>query len=253
MRLCGMAGCPCSFMQSYTIHVSVALCVTRHVCAGDLLPLELCQGFTLELAPPAKPVSSAAAAAAGCEAAPELAGRSTPGNASSPTAEAPVLNRGTPGLAREPSDPGGSLYPAGAPSLLGEFYVAAQGRAAAIVGATRRYGLTPEMSLAECGREVDPDDSEAAAAASKLQAEAAMLWPTAADWQVGVGYSQACVLCSAKSFMFCTLCLLTQVLTCSHSQNKVAAHQQSHRRPQARPPPLLKHKLGWGQAPATSE
>lgn len=75
--------------------------------------------------------------------------------------------------------------PAGAPSLLGEFYIAAQGRAAAVVGATRRYGLTPESSLADCGREVDPGDGDAAAAARALQAEAAALWLAAADWQVG--------------------------------------------------------------------
>ena len=93
------------------------------------------------------------------------------------------MDGAAPGHPREPA--GGSLYPAGAPSLLGEFYVAAQGRAAAVVGATRRYGLTSEASLADCGREVDLGDCEAAAAARTLQAEAAALWPAAADWQVG--------------------------------------------------------------------
>ncbi|KAK9833582.1 hypothetical protein WJX81_008540 [Elliptochloris bilobata] len=105
-----------------------------------LLPLELCQGFTLELAPPS--------------------GRA-----------AHTL-------------PGGTLYPAGAPSLLGEFYVAAQGRSTAVVGATRRYGLTPLASLAECGKAVDWTRGEAAAAACELQREAAALWPAAASWQV---------------------------------------------------------------------
>ena len=57
-----------------------------------------------------------------------------------------------------------------------------------MVGATRRYGLTPEASLADCGRAVDPNDGEAAAAARALQAEAAALWPAAAAWQVCLGF-----------------------------------------------------------------
>ena len=162
-------------------------CVSqRGCCAGGLLPLELCQGYTLELAPPAEPPATAASAPIGCKPPPEVTARSTQGSASSPAARAPAADDAAPGHPREPA--GGSLYPAGAPSLLGEFYVAAQGRAAAVVGATRRYGLTPEASLADCGREVNPKDGNAAAGARALKAEAAALWPAAATWQVCLGF-----------------------------------------------------------------
>ena len=146
--------------------------------------------------PAAELHAAAAMASAGNDAATRSAGRLKRGRSTSPTAGAPAMDEGTPDLAGEPLDPaGGSLYPAGAPSLLGEFYLAAQGRAAAVVGATRRYGLTLEASLADCGTEVGPGDGEAAAAARELQAEAAALWPAAANWQVGVQSTHAHVSC----------------------------------------------------------
>ncbi|EIE18262.1 FAD dependent oxidoreductase [Coccomyxa subellipsoidea C-169] len=119
---------------------------------GDKLPMELCQGYTLDLAPPR-----------------------------ADTASVPV----------EASTPGGSAAVDGCstydgPSLLGSTYLAAQWRCHLVVGATKRYGLSSQQALEECGRAVsDPD--EVTAAAAELVPRAAGAWPPAARWEmVGV-------------------------------------------------------------------
>lgn len=54
-----------------------------------------------------------------------------------------------------------------------------QGGSHLVVGATKRYGLTGEQALQECGRAVESPDKTAAAAA-ELVPRAAAIWPPAA-------------------------------------------------------------------------
>ncbi|KAG2436276.1 hypothetical protein HXX76_006587 [Chlamydomonas incerta] len=77
------------------------------------LPLQLCQGLTLVMSPPAGGGDDAAG--------------------------------------RDGAVPSGG-YPAGAPSLLGQPYLAAQGRRQLVVGATKAYGWSPDQALAACCR-----------------------------------------------------------------------------------------------------
>ncbi len=164
--------------------------------AGGLLPLDLCQGYTLELAAAPGPAAAAEPAA-------QPAGAQASAGGVQPVSQAGAGATGAGGAGVNPAGaypagaypagayPAGAFpadaYPAGAPSVLGEVYYAAQGRGALVVGATRRYGLSPEAALAECGRRVDARSEEAVAAAQALQPPAAALWPPAAAWQVRGG------------------------------------------------------------------
>jgi hypothetical protein len=92
------------------------------------LPLDNCQGYTLDVAPPR---GGAAAAAPGAAAAADAFG-----GAAASAAEA-------------------AAYPTAAPSLLGSPYIASQGGALLVVGATKAHGWGGDACLAECGRAVD--------------------------------------------------------------------------------------------------
>jgi len=157
--------------------------------AGGLLPLELCQGYTLELAAAPRVAGGAEPAAELRACAADVAGARVGAGGAQLAGQA---GAGAPGAGGGAGAHPAGAYPAGAPSMLGEVYYAAQGRGALVVGATRRYGLSPEAALAECGRRVDARSGEAAAAARALQPPAAALWPPAAAWQVRGGALGAC-------------------------------------------------------------
>lgn len=74
-------------------------------------------------------------------------------------------------------------WPEGAPSLLGPTYLAARGCREVVVGATKRYGLTPQQALQECGRVVE-DWTSRNAAKRGLLPKAAQLWEPLRGWQV---------------------------------------------------------------------
>jgi glycine/D-amino acid oxidase-like deaminating enzyme len=103
------------------------------------LPLDNCQGYTLDLAPPAE-LTAGDDAASGQQAAAAAAAF------------------------------GGVVqFPAGAPSLLGTPYIASQAGQLLVVGATKSHGWSGPRALAECGRVIDAaayqrDMAEAAAA-----------------------------------------------------------------------------------------
>jgi hypothetical protein len=159
---------------------------------GEQLPLKLCQGYTLDMVPPAA-TAAAAAVASGCSSRPSTAGAAA-------TAAA--------------------AYPASGPSLLGTPYVASQGGQVLVIGATKQYNCTSQQALAELGRTIDPGvlsaqqqlqpagsksdaagslsqrdcgaaaaggekAAEVAAAAAELVAGAAAVWPAAGGWSVG--------------------------------------------------------------------
>ena len=75
-------------------------------------------------------------------------------------------------------------WPEGGPSLLGPTYLAARGCREVVVGATKRYGLTPQEALQECGRVVE-DWTSCNAAKRGLLPKAAQLWEPLRGWQVG--------------------------------------------------------------------
>eukprot|EP00891_Asterochloris_glomerata_P002033 jgi/Astpho2/2033/Aster-x0499 len=74
-------------------------------------------------------------------------------------------------------------WPEGAPSLLGPTYLAARGCREVVVGATKRYGLTPQQALQECRRVVE-DWTSRNAAKRGLLPKAAQLWEPLRGWQV---------------------------------------------------------------------
>eukprot|EP00198_Chlamydomonas_reinhardtii_P010373 XP_001699710.1 FAD-dependent oxidoreductase [Chlamydomonas reinhardtii] len=90
---------------------------------------------------------------------------------------------------------GSSEYPAGAPSLLGQPYLAAQSRQRLVVGATKAYGWSADQALAACCRseyaEAHDDRVPAAAGApaereavEALRAAACGVWRPLSDWQL---------------------------------------------------------------------
>ena len=84
-------------------------------------------------------------------------------------------------------------WPEGAPSLLGPTYLAARGCREVVVGATKRYGLTPQQALQECGRPV-ADWASRNAAKRGLLPKAAQLWEPLRGWQVRPQCT-ACIQC----------------------------------------------------------
>eukprot|EP00887_Chlorella_sp_A99_P005223 scaffold1.g5223.t1 len=133
--------------------------------AGGLLPLELCQGYTLHMQPPGDSTDSSSS------------------NSSSSSSGSSSVN-GTIGTggAGGSSAPGG--YPPGAPSLLGSPYISAHGSRSLVVGATKRYGLTPAEALAQCAQPAVGAPAERAAAEAALLPPAAQLWPPLGAWRV---------------------------------------------------------------------
>ncbi|GFR45839.1 hypothetical protein Agub_g7205, partial [Astrephomene gubernaculifera] len=140
------------------------------------LPLQLCQGLTLVMAPPAPPPPAATTPPA-----PPLR------DMVSPTA-APA----------DPAPPAAPSYPPGRPSLLGQPYLAAQGPGRLVVGATKQYGWTAEAALEACGRseyaEVTHGSAGMAAAAAEgekaeeevdaLLRAACEVWEPLRGWQL---------------------------------------------------------------------
>ncbi|KAG2449227.1 hypothetical protein HYH02_005973 [Chlamydomonas schloesseri] len=127
------------------------------------LPLQLCQGLTLVMAPPGGGVRDAAGS-------------------------------GTTGPGADDSGCGAG-YPATAPSLLGQPYLAAQSRHRLVVGATKAYGWSAEQALAACGRSEYAEARgggdvpvagglEAQQAVEALRAAACGVWRPLSDWQV---------------------------------------------------------------------
>jgi glycine/D-amino acid oxidase-like deaminating enzyme len=137
-----------------------AIVVAAGAAAGSIaelqgvLPLELCHGHSLDMQPSSHDSSSGGS---------HGSGSGEPGSSG--------------GVA-------GGGYPEGGPSLLGSPYIAAHGSGSLVVGATKRYGVTPEEALQQCGAAVVVDAGEAAAAADALLPAAAALWPPLAGWRV---------------------------------------------------------------------
>lgn len=128
------------------------------------LPLDLCHGYSLDMRPPASG-STGSSDASGSSA-------SCSGGA------------GSSRVASGSSGSSGQGYPPGAPSLLGSPYIAAHGSVSLVVGATKRYGLTPGDAFAQLSHPLVRDAGEAAEAAAALLPLAAQLWPPLAGWQV---------------------------------------------------------------------
>jgi glycine/D-amino acid oxidase-like deaminating enzyme len=92
------------------------------------LPLDLCQGYTLDLTPP----GSGSSGSGGTSNGGDSGSASSSGSTSSSGAAVPA-------------------YPPAAPSLLGQPYLASQGGRVLVVGATQRHGLSSSEALAACG------------------------------------------------------------------------------------------------------
>ncbi len=118
-----------------------------------LLPMELCHGYSLDMRP-------AGSFYSGDERSSSAGSNSSSGAGS------------------------GGGYPAGAPSLLGSPYIAAHGSGSAVVGATKRHGLTPAEAFDQLSRPIVRDAAEAAAAAAELLPPARQLWPPLDGWEV---------------------------------------------------------------------
>ena len=118
------------------------------------LPLDLCHGYSLDMRPPGWGGSGSSGG-----------GQSGDSGCSSGSGS-------------------GSSFPAGAPSLLGSPYIAAHGSSSAVVGATKRFGLTPAEAFAQLSRPVVHDVAEAEAAADALLPAASSLWPPISGWRV---------------------------------------------------------------------
>ncbi len=133
---------------------------------GEQLPLDLCQGYTLDLEPPA--------------AREEGAFESTRGSSMLACPPAQLQNE-------HAQLTGSSLpaFPTTSPSILGTPYLASQGGECLVVGATQDHNWSTQRALAECGRSVDlASDAAAAAAVEQLFTGAAALWPPVGDWAV---------------------------------------------------------------------
>jgi hypothetical protein len=199
--------------------------------------LDLCQGYTLDLQPSSQGAAAAAAAAAaegGRSKAGDAGGRlaeQTPasdvgqqqevygqGSAAELTTAGPLpvanLLRATD--SRDVSDtnissshtPDNPSYPPGAPSILGQPYLASQGGQLLVLGASQDHEWLPTAALQECyhsdwlqhladaavgGHAAEPGATAGSsidrrpallAAAQKLLAGAAAVWPPVVAWQV---------------------------------------------------------------------
>lgn len=122
-----------------------------------LLPMDLCHGYSLDMRPAGWQHSGGA------------------GETSTGASSGPASSSGGSGI---------SGYPAGAPSLLGSPYIAAHGSSSAVVGATKRHGLTPAEAFDQLSRPIVHNTAEAAAAAAELVPPAAQLWPPLEGWEV---------------------------------------------------------------------
>ncbi|KXZ42873.1 hypothetical protein GPECTOR_113g285 [Gonium pectorale] len=123
--------------------------------AAAALPLQLCQGLTLVMAP--GPTAAPAAA---------------PSPTAPPCAPDPAAASCVGGY------PGG--YPAGRPSLLGQPYLAAQGPGRLVVGATKRYGWSARQALEACMRSEYAAERTRAAEAAEVDATGPGAAPAAA-------------------------------------------------------------------------
>ena len=143
-----------------------------------LLPMDLCHGYSLDM----RPAGSGRAATPGRESSSGGGGGSCdaaldPGSMGSTSSGGGVGSGSGAGSSS-------SGYPAGAPSLLGSPYIAAHGSGSAVVGATKRHGLTPAEAFDQLSRPVVQDAAEAAAAAAELLPAARQLWPPLDGWEV---------------------------------------------------------------------
>lgn len=161
----------------------------QHSAVGDVLPVSLCQGYSLELAPS---IASANACAAIQSQSTESAVRHRQHEAHSISQQG--VNQEPPGpLTSRPDESCGALlteaaswadtFPAQAPSIVGATYMAVQGSHRMAVGATKQYNLSPEEALKECGRQVT-DPGEVQQAEKELRPKAEGLWSPASTWQV---------------------------------------------------------------------
>lgn len=131
-----------------------------------LLPLDLCHGFSLDMRP---------------------AGWRDGESSSTSSGGLGSTAAGSPGSSSSSGGGGSSSaggYPVGAPSLLGSPYIAAHGSSSAVVGATKRHGLTPAEAFEQLSRPIVHSAEEAAAAAAELLPPASQLWPPLEGWQV---------------------------------------------------------------------
>jgi glycine/D-amino acid oxidase-like deaminating enzyme len=148
-----------------------------------LLPLDLCHGHSLEMRPGGTSSSSSSSDDIGSRgsSSDNIGSSSSSDNSSSSNS-----SDGSSNSSRSGDSAAGGLkgYPAGAPSLLGSPYIAAHGSHSAVVGATKRYGLTAAEAYRQCSSPLVTDAAEAEAAAEALLPAARVLWPPLAGWQV---------------------------------------------------------------------
>lgn len=132
-------------------HVTLELspsCISEdiHIClvaallpfAGEQLPVQLCQGYTLQVERPAQEQHATVGprgrhTTVSCDGGGAVATMPTPAQTQKAVA-------------------GAAPYPVGSPSLLGPVYIAAHGPDKVIVGATKRYAISAVQALAACAR-----------------------------------------------------------------------------------------------------
>lgn len=150
---------------------------------AGLLPMELCQGYTLHMRP-GRTASGSTGSSNGNRAGAHGAcggGRDEPegSESSSGSSGGSVSSSSSGGIGG-----GGGGYPPGAPSLLGSTYISAHGTKNLVVGATKRYGLSAAEAYSQCSQPAVTDAAVAHAAVEALLPPAAELWPPVAGWEV---------------------------------------------------------------------
>ncbi|KAL4437088.1 hypothetical protein ABPG75_004227 [Micractinium tetrahymenae] len=154
------------------------------------LPLDLCQGYSLDMSPAGSSRGRFASGGAGGTSASTSGSSSDSGRTSGSSGSA---GQGDPagsgsgsggGSSDLTSSSDGGGYPAGAPSLLGSPYIAAHGSDSLVMGATKRYGLSWQEAYCQLSAPLVQDAAEVEAAAAALLPGATQLWPPLAGWRV---------------------------------------------------------------------
>lgn len=181
-----------------------AVVVTAGAAAGSVqemagvLPVTLCQGYTLVMAPPdgSEPSSGSGPRSSGGGSDSSSGSTGGSGAAGAGAAQLPQqrqqqqLLREEAGTSSRCSTGGPAAGAAtvssygSAPSLLGSTYISAHGPASLVVGATKRNGLSAEEALQECSRQEVEDEGEKTEAVAALLPPAGELWPPVLDWRV---------------------------------------------------------------------
>ncbi|GAB4818006.1 hypothetical protein N2152v2_005052 [Parachlorella kessleri] len=175
--------------------VAAGAAVGRIAELEGMLPVQLCQGYTLAMQPPATSHAEPGRRQQqrGQEQG-EGVGHVSAAHAQSPqhAEQAPQQPQHRHQAPQQPSSGLGpppplrpSSYPVSAPSLLGPTYISAHGPNSLVVGATKRYGLSAEDAFAECARGGVVESQEGRQEAMEaLLPVAGELWPPILGWEV---------------------------------------------------------------------